>query len=968
MKPAVGQYAPSPSLVGANDPLSRTSARAPVVTFGFGGKLITCFHGMPGLNTGFDVAFSSRTTSELKIRILHKTLSESSLTATESSYPGPLLVDSGTASISLVRPNTATQTRTKKASVLNYLSGRISEIQQGLGYLSGSDGQMAENKLILVKLLNVMVDNNGRLLGTPQAEAAVRSTLVPRLEGAPVIQDAVSLHCVAYIASYKVPVLDEVPISVTTLRPSALDKIEELLLLGDRRQAYQFAMEQKLWAHAMVVASSIDKESWKDVVHDFLRSELAAKAESDITLGVNGKLPHSSKGNRESLRVAYSLFSGQGSAAIEELAPLTLLQRGLGGHFHPPTMPAMTPRTPNFNAMQTSNLLLLPVDSLTAWAETVAMMISSPLTPEASSALTALGDQLIANDWVEAAHVCYLLSPQTSLFGGLGSPSARLTLIGAKNPADVMKHPDSLTFSEILEFAMSLVPVSKGQEAFHGIPHLQAYRFIRAIQLAEVGQIQLANKYCDAVNASLSHTSSYSNFALLEQLQGLQQRLSGVFPGEKGGSWIGGKLTKPSLDSFGGWLEGTFTKIVTGQSEIATSASDHSKSIDQPFVGPFAHYSTISSNTPSARSSPQPQPPAGYNAPPQRTSSAMATSTPYSQQVQVERSSSAMGYSLQRPTIQTQGSSNSLSSSQSSPVGSTLNNLTRGLDPYTPKTHEFSTGNDVLETPVQTSWWGSSNAANEESNTPKAATFMKVDESSVQASNDGFISLMDSQTFSVGPAKYVSSAPPIINEDEDDDLGLGNSKSKPKQAEESSSTKDEAEAEASKPSAEPAKTEEPRTASTSWLGRWFKRSESTPAPIKASLGEESAFYYDKEQKRWVNRKANDEAASKSAAPPPPPSRAQTASPGMSASKLHPPANAPPVRPASAVDLAEPGRTPMRVRSNLAPPMESAPSTPTGTRQNPSSGPPPVRPKSQATKRNVRSRYVDVFQQEGGGSA
>lgn len=170
----------------------------------------------------------------------------------------------------------------------------------------------------------------------------------------------------------------------------------------------------------------------------------------------------------------------------------------------------------------------------------------------------------------------------------------------------------------------------------------------------------------------------------------------------------------------------------------------------------------------------------------------------------------------------------------------------------------------------------------------------------------------------------------------------------------------------------------------SWLGRWFKRSESTgPGPIKASLGEESAFYYDKEQKRWVYRKvslslslidilnscidknyqAGSAEAEKPATPPPPPSRAQTASPGMTGSKPSPPpGNAPPVRSVSAIDLSElPVKAPMRIRSNLAPPMESAPSTPTGTRMSPVGGPPPPRPKSQATKRNIRSRYVDVFQ-------
>jgi hypothetical protein len=159
-------YAPSPSLLGSNDPLARTSARAPVVTFGFGGKMVTCFHGMPGLNAGFDVALSSRTSSELKVHILHKLLPASALSSPSSSYPGPLLCDTGTPSLSLVRPSLSAQTKAKKTAVVAYLSSRANEIDQGLGYLSNLEKRAAQGTLILVKLLKVMVENDGRLLGT----------------------------------------------------------------------------------------------------------------------------------------------------------------------------------------------------------------------------------------------------------------------------------------------------------------------------------------------------------------------------------------------------------------------------------------------------------------------------------------------------------------------------------------------------------------------------------------------------------------------------------------------------------------------------------------------------------------------------------------------------------------------------------------------------------------------------------
>ena len=103
-------------------------------------------------------------------------------------------------------------------------------------------------------------------------------------------------------------------------------------------------------------------------------------------------------------------------------------------------------------------------------------------------------------------------------------------------------------------------------------------------------------------------------------------------------------------------------------------------------------------------------------------------------------------------------------------------------DPYAPNGQDHSSPSDELETPVQASWWGAHDE-NGSSATPTAATFMRVEESSIQASGDGFISLMDSHTFSVGPSKHSSTAVSparALDEDDHDDLGLGNSKPKPK--------------------------------------------------------------------------------------------------------------------------------------------------------------------------------------------
>jgi len=102
----------------------------------------------------------------------------------------------------------------------------------------------------------------------------------------------------------------DTPITTYSIRPSASEKIQDFLLRGQRRQAYHYALDQKLWAHAMVIASGIDKEAWQETVNEFVKTELGSVKTQSSTAGSSGK---------EALRVAYSLFSGQGAASGKSL-------------------------------------------------------------------------------------------------------------------------------------------------------------------------------------------------------------------------------------------------------------------------------------------------------------------------------------------------------------------------------------------------------------------------------------------------------------------------------------------------------------------------------------------------------------------------------------------------------------------------------------------------------------------------
>ncbi|KAJ6596911.1 Sec23-binding domain of Sec16-domain-containing protein [Mycena vulgaris] len=991
MKPAQATaYAPSPSLLGANDPLGRTSSRAPVFSFGFGGKFLTCFHGA-SMNTGFDVALSARNSTGIHIRQLNKIIPPSALEVSSASFPGPLFSDPGTPTTGLVRTTASAQSKAKKARLVKYLTDRAEEISQAIGYLhiGSAEGRQAEGKLVLVNLLKILVENDGRLSGTPQIDTAVRAALVPKLEipggasaEAPGNPQPLGFSSIGDIprplvdplagAPYSDP--NEAPITTSILRPSALDKIQDFLLRGERRKAYHYALDEKLWAHAMIIASSIDRDAWKETVNEFLRTELGAKDNrprgTTSLMAPSADSSQSLTNGREGLRVAYSLFSGQGSASVQELVPQNLLSRATG-RLQLPAASHMTPMTPNFAAPALANNI--PAQSLAGWADTVAMMLSNPLTADTSAALTALGDQLLSHQWVEAAHACYLLSPQTSPVGGIGNPSARIVLLGSRSPQvwpSFYKDSDPVIFTEILEFALSLAPPVKGQDPFYGLPHLQAYRFIRAMALAELGELQLASRYCEAITTSFSRGSPYFTGALLDQLKALTDRIVGLDHSDKSGFW----KSTPSLDTIGRFLEGRFTKLVTGDVDPATPTEELTKPAD-PKAGPFSQYSTISSATSSASPSPQPSL-YNLNSQPVRSGSAMGQSGLKSQ-APIDRASSAMDHVRRRPSPPApriaSANASTTTFAQAPSFGQAYNNYSP--NPYSPSmntprpstesTHDEDTGQEV-------SWWGSSSYANDSANqTPMAATFMQVD-SGISSSSDGFISLMDNASYSVAPtaqAKGDTQRSSAADEEDEDDLGFGNSKRalKKEKEEEAPPPASTAAAAPARPDIKPA----PAAASGSWLGRLWRRSEASPGPVKASLGEETSFYYDKELKRWVNKKAGAEDAKPAAPPPPPPSRPQTASPGMTgprAGNATPPP--PPARSASvAGDMGAPppSKSVMRVRSNLAPTPESAsmPSSPLRQSTLTPPSPPPGRPKSQASKRAIRSRYVDVFQQEGG---
>lgn len=480
----------------------------------------------------------------------------------------------------------------------------------------------------------------------------------------------------------------------------------------------------------------------------------------------------------------------------------------------------------------------------------------------------------------------YILSPQSSPIGGVGIPAVRIVLVGSQSPQDdptSSKDPDGFIFSEIVEFALGLHAPLKGQEPFAGFPHLQAYRLVHALRLAEMGHMPLAKRYCDAIHASSSKPSPYLSLLFSEKLKEFSNRLIGDPELDKSKAWISGKIAKPSLDGIGDWLGGTLSRFVAGE----TDSSKHPEDLmpnNPAYAGAFSQYSAISSTNTSK--SPSPAPSFVNGGPtlqglPKRSDSATGIRALTHAYNPVNRASSAWDYdrpdsrkNTPPPRVASAGASSS-TFAQSQNFAKAMDSYSYGSG-FNSRERADETDQDSNKERQQESGWWSSTAYESSAPTPTATSFFKL-EDPVNSTTDGFISLMDSSpSFAPSSSNYsaVPSSKHMVDDDFDDDLGLGNNVSKRKQ-ELSEGDKQSSPQPVEPPKEEPKKpglsligfsqkerctdfTLDPKpepASSGSWLGRLFSRSSSTtPGPVKANLGNENEFYFDKELGKWVNKK------------------------------------------------------------------------------------------------------------------
>ncbi|KAI8355084.1 Sec23-binding domain of Sec16-domain-containing protein [Choanephora cucurbitarum] len=450
-----------------SDHLERAKG-CPLITFGFGGKMVVSF---PRSVTDYYASTVKSQAGPIQIRRMPKP---------KEAPLGPVLLDP---KMSL---------KQKKKQITDYIQHRLAQLmeQQNTMATGSVEYHQLSNQWLLWRLVQVMVETEGTVNDKGKMDEAILKIIRPEAQSKEQEDTYFSLPNAIHVGEQD-------------LSDQMLQKIEQLLLEGNRRGAVDYAIQEDLWAHALIISSCVDRQLWQQVIQQFVDRELNATPEMR-----QKRMFHPACGQNQALRVMYALFSGTGALAIQEFVKMDVQ--------HVNTAYGLQTVTPTIDWKQ-----------LAPWRTTVAMILANR-TARDLEALVALGDLMKQQGWIEVAHICYLLSSPMALHSGKDAPQVRLTLLGTET------NQRETELSEIVEFVQSI------HTSAACMPFLQGYKLAHAWTLADHGFLDEAQRYYEAIdqciktwNANVT-ANPYLHQGLLQQLNAFGELLEAT-TGKKGG-------------------------------------------------------------------------------------------------------------------------------------------------------------------------------------------------------------------------------------------------------------------------------------------------------------------------------------------------------------------------------------------------------------------------------------------------
>lgn len=513
------------------DPLERWKG-APLFSFGFGGCVVTSFpKHVPRYAAGLTRPQIKSNPGEVSIRNGKDIIPQKELL---NSFPGPL------------------RSKSKKKDVLSWMANYLNELESSMPDAVPTQslpdpGRRHQEKILLWKIVRALVDNDGSLDGP--ILKAVNLILSPEVHGLDE-STASQYRTDAQLSGIYQP-------SGTNVRPDPVDSmavetLRKRLLSGDRQSAVFHAMDNRLWSHALVISSTMERSMWSQVVREFVRQEVKTVGE-----------------NAESLSALYEIFGGNVEESIDQLVP-----------------PSARAGLQMISRVDTGGPTKNALDGLNRWKETLSLVLNNRSQGD-HQALAALGKLLDDYNRVEAAHICYLFSRsplRPIIFGGIDEEHPPIVLLGGNHkaqPFDFVRDQESIILTEIYEFATCVLAAGAPTSS---MPHLSVYKLHRAVVLADAGLRVEAQSYCDAIAATFKSStkmSPYHHPLLLSRLDDLTIRLKQT-PIQGSSSW----MTKPSLEKVSGSMWTKFSSFVAGDESDAESKGSGK---DAAEAGPFAN-------------------------------------------------------------------------------------------------------------------------------------------------------------------------------------------------------------------------------------------------------------------------------------------------------------------------------------------------------------------------------------------
>ncbi|KAM1140440.1 hypothetical protein ACFX19_041212 [Malus domestica] len=412
-----------------------------LVTFGFGGKLITMKDNSNIYGSQDSVGSSINVLNLMEVVVVDKTDIASFgndgcayfHALCQQSYPGPLVGGS-----------------VGSSEVNKWIDDKIANCVTP--YM---DIRKRDHSRLLFSLLKIGCQYYGKLRSPFGTDVALKESDSPESAVAKLFASARRSN------EYGALMLQNLP-SEAQSQATALE-VQNLLVSGRKKEALQCAQNGQLWGPALVIASQLGEQFYGDTVKLMALNQLAAGSP---------------------LRTLCLLIARQPADVFSNATTDSSLHNSM-----------------NVSQDSQQHTQIGANSMLDEWEENLAILTANR-TKDDELVIIHLGDclwkergQVYVNT---PAHICYLVAEAN--FEAY-SDSARLCLIGA----DHLKYPrtyaspEAIQRTELYEYSRVL-----GNSQFLLLP-FQPYKLVYAHMLAEVGKVADALKYCQAILKSLKY-------------------------------------------------------------------------------------------------------------------------------------------------------------------------------------------------------------------------------------------------------------------------------------------------------------------------------------------------------------------------------------------------------------------------------------------------------------------------------